>query len=428
VRHHLVPGFATLVLLLAGCSSVLIGDGGAPPLLPGRPVNELVFYEANFQTLSGSNRLQALTAQLDRIEALSVNVLWLMPIHPIGQLKGVGSPYSVRNYGGLSSTLGSSDDLKALVADAHARGIAVVLDWVANHTSWDNPWINNPGWYTQDGGGNIISPAGFNWTDVADLNYGSNAMRAAMIDSLSYWVQEFSIDGFRCDAADFVPDDFWKSAIETVEARAGRDLIWLAEGGKKSQYTAGFDLLYGWDFSNALAAVFQKTKSPTALFAVQTAEYSGIPAGKQRLRYTTNHDLAAWESSPVERFGSLEGSVAAFAVSSLAGGVPLVYGSQELGYPGTVSFFGPAVMNWSSNPEVQAQYRQILAYRETAAARTGALVDRSTASVVAFSRETAGEGLFVVANPGDQAVTVTAPDGQNVAVAGLGYAIVKYAP
>lgn len=407
--------------LVSGCSSVLLEDGGTPPLLSPRSVDELVFYEANFQTLTGENKLQALTARLDDIAALSVNVLWLMPIHPLGHLKGVGSPYSVKDYRAVNPHLGTLADLKELVVQAHARGIAVVLDWVANHTAWDHPWMAHPSWYTRDAAGNVVSPAGFNWTDVADLNFANAEMRAEMTASLVWWVNQASVDGFRCDAADFVPDDYWAQAIAEVNAQAGRRLIWLAEGGKKSLYTDGFDLLYGWDFSNALAQVFTGTKASSGLLAVQAAEYAGVPAGKHRLRYTTNHDLAAWENSPVTRFGSLEGSVAAFAVSTLVGGVPLVFGSQEVGFPSTVSFFGPQPIDWSAHPEVRDQYRAILALRATEAGRRGRLVDRSTSQLVAFSRETANQTLFVAANPGSAAVPVTLPNGGTVTVAGRGY-------
>ena len=173
----------------------------------------IVLYEVNLRAFSSAGNLQGVIDRLDNIRSLGVNVIWLMPIHPQGQLNGVGSPYAVRDYKAVGSEYGTLQDLRRLTTLAHERGMAVIMDWVANHTAWDNPWIRNRDWYTQNNSGTIIHPAGTNWQDVADLNYAKADMRQAMIDAMQYWVLEANIDGFRCDYADGVPAFFLERGI-----------------------------------------------------------------------------------------------------------------------------------------------------------------------------------------------------------------------
>ncbi|MBK7865827.1 MAG: hypothetical protein IPJ75_01870 [Ignavibacteriales bacterium] len=180
----------------------------------------IIMYEINLRAFSSQGNFAGIEVRLDSIRALGVNVIWLMPIHPVGKLKSVGqlgSTYSVQDYNAVNSEFGNLEDLRRLVEKAHQKGMAVILDWVANHTAWDNPWIANKSWFTQDGSGNIIIPAGTNWQDVADLNYSSQEMRATMIKAMKYWVLAANIDGFRCDAADMVPQDFWKQALDSLK-------------------------------------------------------------------------------------------------------------------------------------------------------------------------------------------------------------------
>ncbi|MDP2160890.1 MAG: alpha-amylase family glycosyl hydrolase, partial [Flavobacterium sp.] len=159
---------------------------------------DIIMYEINIGSFSNQGNINGITARLDNIKALGINTIWLMPIHPIGTLNSFGSPYCVKNYREVNPQLGNLQDLKTLVEQAHLRNIAIIMDWVANHTSWDNPWITeHPNWYTQDGSGTIISPAGTNWSDVADLNFDNAEMRLEMIAAMSFWINEVGIDGFR---------------------------------------------------------------------------------------------------------------------------------------------------------------------------------------------------------------------------------------
>ncbi len=207
-----------LLLLL---SVVFIGSAGCKkqtnvdPVAFGTPfagvpsTSDVVIYEVNMRAFSAEGNFKGVEARLDSIKALNVNVLWLMPIHSVGVLKsvgGMGSPYLVKDYKAVGAEYGTLADLQNLVIEAHRRNMAVIIDWVANHTSWDNAWITaHPEWYTKDASGNITIPAGTNWADVADLNFSNADMREAMIDAMKYWILIANIDGFRCDYADGVP-------------------------------------------------------------------------------------------------------------------------------------------------------------------------------------------------------------------------------
>ena len=202
----------TLVVLLVACEPKTVSDKFQIPA-----VHDVVMYQVNPRVFADSASLKAVTARIDSIADLGVNMIWVMPIYPIGEEKSKNSPYSIRDYKAIASEFGTIDDFKALVAACHERGMGLILDWVANHTAWDNVWLKDQGhkdWYTQDSAGNIIFPPGTDWTDVADLNYDNREMRDAMIDAMRYWIVEVGIDGFRCDVADQVPADFWKEAID----------------------------------------------------------------------------------------------------------------------------------------------------------------------------------------------------------------------
>ncbi len=359
---------------------------------------DLVVYEVNLRAFSTTGDIQGVIAKLDHIQSLGVNVIWLMPIHPIGQVNSVNSPYSVKDYKAVSSEYGSLEDLRELTTKAHERGMTVMLDWVANHTSWDNSWISNKSWYTQDGSGNIIHPAGTNWQDVADLNFSNTDMRKAMIDAMEYWVMQANVDGFRCDYADGVPKDFWTEAITHLRSLPNRQVVMLAEGSRSDHFTAGFDMSYAWNFYDKLRQIYTGT-SATELFATHTSEYRYVPEGKHRMRYTTNHDQSAWENTPMVFFNGKAGALAASVTAIFMEGVPLIYTGQEVGQLNTVPFFTNSPINWSQNPDMLAEYQSLMnIYTTENAARKGITTDFSTSDVVCFGKTKDTEQLLVMVN------------------------------
>ncbi len=386
------------------------GNNNGPEVFEGVPEPEdIVMYEVNLRALSPGGNLQGVTGKLDHIESLGVNVIWLMPIHPIGEVNSVNSPYSVKDYFEVGAEYGTLDNLKDLVDEAHARDIAVIMDWVANHTAWDNEWITNKSWYSQDGEGNIIHPPGTNWLDVADLNYDNQEMREAMIGAMMYWVTEAEIDGFRCDYADGVPFDFWQEALATIDSLPGRDFIFFAEGTRDNHFDAGFDLNFGWQFYGAVKNVFNG-QPVDRIFSAHADEYSSTPSGRHWIRFTTNHDESAWDATPIQLFNGPNGALAASVVTIFTGGAPLIYGSQEVGTENNVPFFSNSTIDWDNNPEMLESYQTMLQfYSGSEVAKTGQNTVYQHDDIACFKKSMNGEEMIVMVNLRDEAIDYHVP-------------------
>ncbi|MGQ1946534.1 alpha-amylase family glycosyl hydrolase [Geofilum sp. OHC36d9] len=374
-------------------------------------LKDVVMYEANERVFAANSSFGAITGRLDQIRSLGVNVLWLMPVTKQGQENAFGSPYCVKDYQSTNPEYGSLDDLRTLVKEAHNREMAVIIDWVANHTAWDNVWLDeHPEWYTRDADGNPMAPAGTNWSDVVDLNYNNHEMRAEMIEMMKFWVREANIDGFRCDAADWVPIDFWREAIyELRYMQEDRTILMLAEGTEPKNLQAGFDMDYGWNFCDVLEGVFNDTKTIASLYQSHLDEYEVIPDGKQKLRHNTNHDRAN-EYSPVTKYQNAQGALASFVISSTMGGVPLIYSSQEVAYANTVDFFNYVPVNWDENESIHSEYQNIMsAYQTYDVFRNGSLEFFGDKDVVCFSHTLDQQEALVVVNVRNQALSFTVP-------------------
>jgi glycosidase len=362
----------------------------------------IVLYEVNIRAFSSTGDLQGVINRLDNIKALGCNTIWLMPIHPVGQERsagGLGSPYAVRNYREVNPEFGDLTKLRELVDAAHQRNMSIIIDWVANHTSWDNPWIANKSWYTQDTNGNIIPPAGTNWQDVADLNYNSMDMRRAMIQAMKYWVMEANIDGFRCDAVDLIPTDFWSNALDELKTLPNRKLILLAEGGKVENFHAGFQLNYAWDFCSNIGQVYKNNLPATSIFTVHQQEYNAIPQGAVKLRYTTNHDLSAWEATPVEVFGGEQAALSASVITIFTSAAPMIYSGQEVGREEKLPFFTKDPINWNDNQEILDSYEKLFSiYNQSAVFTNGTLVHYPNPDIAAFTRTSGNDQYLVVVN------------------------------
>ncbi len=365
------------------------------------PTAEQVMYEVNLRAMSSSGDLQGVIGKLDHIKSLGVNVIWLMPIHPVGEFRSINSPYCVKDHRAVGAEYGSLADLQELVQEAHQRNMAVIMDWVANHTAWDHPWIQNKSWYTQDGSGAIVHPPGTNWQDVADLNFGNQNMRDSMKAAMQYWIDAANIDGFRCDYADGVPFDFWQKAISKLRSQSGKKLLFFAEGARQDHFAAGFDLAFGWDFYGALKNVFNG-QSVNLITAAHSREYQNTPAGKHWVRFTANHDESAWDATPISLFNGADGALAASAIAAFTGGVPLIYSSQEVGISQTIPFFSRAPINWNNNPALLAQYQQMFQfYRQSAVAQKGVNTIYPGQDVFSLRKTLEGQDLWLLVNVRD---------------------------
>ena len=287
-------------------------------------------YEVNVRQHTAAGTFAALEKDLPRIDSLGVDILWLMPINPIGQLnrKGIlGSYYSVKNYTGVNPEFGTTEDFKRLVKRAHELGMYVILDWVANHTAWDHPWvIQHPEWYTHDANGNIVPPVP-DWSDVADLNYDNQELRKEMIRAMEYWVRDCDIDGYRCDVAMNVPTEFWNDTRAALDAI--KPVFMLAEAEQKDHHLKAFDMSYSWELLSIMNGVAKGEKSLYAFDEYMAKSDTAFQKSAYRMGFTTNHDENTWNGTGGERYG-LKRKL--FDVLSLTlQGMPLVYTSQEGG-------------------------------------------------------------------------------------------------
>jgi glycosidase len=370
-------------------------------------IKDIVMYEVNIKTFTPAN-FQGVEARLDSIKALGVNIIWLMPTYPIGILKASGSPYAVKDYEGVNSDFGTLDDLRNLVAMAHTKGMAVILDWEANDTSWDNAWITaNPNWYQQDASGNIKQLS--TYTDVAALNFTNTDMRTAMIRAMKYWIFTANVDGYRCDFADNAPSDFWTQAIDTLNNIKTHKLIYLAEGTNGSEITDGFQMGYAFSYYSTIKSVFGGGQASN-LFTTNSAELAALPSQGFKLRYITNHDDASSDGSTITEYGGKQGALAAFVTAAYMDGVPLIYGSQEVGYPNTINFFNNVAVDYTANPDMVAAYKKIIAFRTAhEAIKVGALTAYTDANIVAFEKKSGTDDVVVLVNTRNNTINYTVP-------------------
>lgn len=318
-----------------------------------------VIYEVNTRQFTSEGTFKAFASHLPRLRELGVDILWFMPIHPIGEERrkgGLGSYYSIQDYKGVNPEFGTFDDFKELVSQAHELGFKVILDWVANHTAFDHPWVNeHPEWYNRDENGEIVSP--YDWTDVADLNYNDNpALWDAMIDALKFWVAEANIDGYRCDVAGMVPTAFWERA--RVELDAIKPVFMLAEDeGQRDLMQKAFDANYGWEFHHIMNSIAKGEKTAKDVWSYFAKEDSLFAPSSYRMMFTSNHDENSWNGTEFERMG--EGAKAFAVMSYTIPGFPLIYNGQEVGLDHRLLFFEKDEINWTKGAEFTDFYTRL---------------------------------------------------------------------
>lgn len=307
---------------------------------------DAVMYQINLRQFTPAGTLVAAQAELPRLRELNVDVLWLMPIHPIGEVnrKGtLGSPYAVKDYLDVNPEFGTKSDLKNFVKAAHALGFKVILDWVANHTSWDNQLVkDHPEWYARDWKGDFHPTPWWDWTDIIDLDYSKPALRKYMTSALKHWVKEYDIDGYRSDVAGLVPTDFWNNARRELDKI--KPVFMLAEWESKDLHEFAFDMTYAWSWWEALANVCALKADTGALYGYYAWNEKHWPAGALRMIHTTNHDKNSWEGTEFERFGP--GVQAAIAFSFVTEGMPMIYNGQEAGNQKRLEFFEKDPIQW----------------------------------------------------------------------------------
>ncbi|HEY8876501.1 MAG TPA: alpha-amylase family glycosyl hydrolase [Roseateles sp.] len=321
-------------------------------------------YQINTRQFTPEGTFRAAEAQLPRLKELGVDILWLMPIHPIGekQRKGsLGSPYAVRDYLAVNPEFGTLADFKHFVATAHSLGLKVILDWVGNHTAWDNVLVQqHPGWYARDEQGRFTPTPWYDWDDIIDLDYDQPGLRRYMVQALLYWVREAGIDGYRADAAGLSPLDFWEQAAK--ELRAVKPVFLLAEWESRDLHAKAFDASYAWSWWDAMKLIAEGRADATALYPYYAWNRKFFPREAYRLLYTTNHDKNAWEGTDQEIFGAAAQAVT--VLSFISEGMPLIYNGQEAGLAKRLAFFERDPIAWKEGAPEGELLRRLIALKK----------------------------------------------------------------
>lgn len=368
-------------------------------------------YQINTRQFTREGTFKAAQQQLPRLKELGVDILWLMPIHPIGEenRKGsLGSPYSVKDYFAVNPEFGTLEDLKNFVNAAHALGMYVILDWVANHSAWDNPMrFEHPEWYSKNSQGNFHPTPWWDWSDIIDFDYNVPEMRQYMTEAMKYWVKEVNIDGYRCDVAGFVPLDFWENV--RAELDAIKPVFMLAEWEMRDLHAKAFDATYAWSWQEAIHKIMTGKADLNALFIYYSWNEGAYPKDSYRMTYVTNHDANAWEGTVFERYGSAEKVSAAIVLSIVGEGMPLIYNGLEAGNTKRLAFFEKDPIEWKAH-QFQPLIKKLLALQKQNTAlwhgQYGATMERIYNSrplqVFSFIRENQQDKVFVVINFSDQ--------------------------
>jgi cyclomaltodextrinase / maltogenic alpha-amylase / neopullulanase len=366
ILRRTAPRALSLALLAASLLSLLADNPTCARTSP-QWLRQGVVYEIFPRNFSPEGTFDGITARLDQLKDLGVNILWLMPIQPMGQKmrKGtLGSPYSVRDYYAINPDYGTEADLKRLISESHKRGLKVIIDIVANHTAWDSVLMEHPEYYKQDASGKIIPPVK-EWTDVAGLNYNNPQLRQYMIAMLKHWLDPatFDLDGFRCDVAFEVPTSFWEEARAQLD-KVKPDFIMLAEASKPELLNKAFEIDYSWPLHGTLNDVLLWGKPATAFKQSWEDSRRQFPQGSLHLRFSDNHD----EARAVARF-SIRGALAASALMFTLDGVPLLYNGMEVGdatESGDPALFEKLPIFWhpKERPPLRKIYQSLIRLRQ----------------------------------------------------------------
>ncbi|MDX1665746.1 MAG: alpha-amylase family glycosyl hydrolase [Saprospiraceae bacterium] len=372
-----------------------------------------VIYEVNIRQYTEEGTFRAFADHLPRLKELGVDILWLMPIHPIGlkNRKGsLGSYYAVKDYLAVNPEFGTMEDFKWLVAEIHRQGMYAILDWVANHSAWDNELTEeHPEWYARTRAGDFRPTPWYDWSDVIDFDYNVPGLRKYMTGALRFWVEEADIDGYRCDVAGFVPVGFWEKARSELETI--KPVFMLAEWESRDLHRRAFDMTYAWSLYDLMHKITTGENEASDLHAYFAHHISAFPADAYRMTFVDNHDKNSWEGTPFTQFG--EGLEACMVLTCTVDGMPLVYGGQEAGLNRMLSFFEKDALEWRRHrffDMYKALFRLKKENRALWNGRWGGPMEQVVSdrpdAIISFLREKEGDRVFVLLNLSDQPVNV----------------------
>ena len=369
-------------------------------------VKNATIYELNIRQFSQEGTFKAIEKQLPRLKKMGINIIWLMPVQPIGVVnrKGsLGSYYSVKDYLKVNPEFGTDEDFRSLVKAIHSQGMYVILDWVANHSSWDNPLATqHPEWYSRGRNGKFQSTPWRDYDDIIDFDYSQPGLRKYMTEALKFWVKEYDIDGYRCDVASFVPIDFWENARKELDAI--KPVFMLAEAEDKELHRKAFDATYNWTLWNILHQIAINNKSVKTLGEAYIAEHVSIfPKEGIRMNFIDNHDKNSWEGNQYSNFGPALKAATVF--TAMMDGMPMVYNGQEAGLDRSLLFFEKDPIVWKKH-ENEALYTTLFALKHKNQAlwngnRGGEMVrimNDKMDQIISFVREKNGDKVITFIN------------------------------
>ncbi len=379
----------------------------------------LGMYEVNIRQYTEEGTFDAFVEHLDRLEEMGVGILWLMPIHPIGEenRKGtLGSYYSVKDFKDTNPEFGSLDDFENLVQEAHDRGMYVLMDWVPNHTAWDNYLTeDHPEFYETDGDGNFIIPPGTDWSDVIQLDHDEPGLLDYMVEAMQFWIEDFGIDGFRFDAVSHADDDFLEDLNkELLEIRS--DLLLLAENDGPHWHDLGYHQSFGWGLygfgGGILRDLVFDNADATRLYNYAEQQLEEYPEEDYRLFFTQNHDENSWEGTSEQLFG--DAAEIFKIVTAIIPGMPLIYSGQEAGLDKQLEFFEKDEIEWRDHPNEEIYTRLLYLKRDNRALWNGAagggisrIGTSNESDVLAFLRKKEEDEVVVLLNLSEEEQTFT---------------------
>ncbi len=363
-----------------------------------------VIYEVNLRQYTTAGTFKKFQEHLPRLKELGIGILWFMPLHQIGEVnrKGtLGSYYSVKDYYSIDSSYGTKEDFKNLVNEIHNQGMYVIVDWVANHTAWDNDLNKtNPEFYKKDSLGNFVPPVP-DWQDVIALDYKNKNLWEYMSDAMTYWIKEFNIDGFRCDVAGMVPTEFWNYSRKKLDKI--KPVFMLAEWETPDLHFEAFDMTYSWDVYHIMNDIYKGEKKAKAILKQLEKEKKQYPENAFRMRFLTNHDENSWNGTEFERLG--EGVEAFAVVSATIPGMFLLYSGQEIGLNKRLDFFEKDPIEWKES-NLTDFYKKLISLKKNNQAlwngeKGGELIkikNSNDSSVISFIRKKDNNKIFILTN------------------------------
>lgn len=325
-------------------------------------LRSMVMYSVYVRNHTEEGSFNGVTKDLDRIKGLGADIIWLMPIHPIGQTnkKGkLGCPYSIEDYRKVNPEYGTLEDFKNLIKETHLRGMKLIIDVVYNHTSHNSVLLKeHPEFFYRKADGSTGNKVG-DWSDIIDLDYNNKELWNYQIETLKYWIS-LGVDGFRCDVGSLIPVEFWLEAREEVK-KLKADAIWLCESvdpgfvlylrengvlcHSDSEIYEAFDITYEYDTYRTFTGYLEGKFTLEQYIEKKREQEYIFPENYVKLRFVENHDNPRSAYLLPEEVDLKNWT----AFSFFEKGMALVYAGQETRDNNLPSLFDKDIVNWDKD-------------------------------------------------------------------------------